>query len=138
MFNEFDKALIRRFDFVVDFNRYSKEDLLQIAEKMLDKFLTKVSLAKRDVRLFRKIMCLYERLPYPGELQNLIRTSVAFSDPDDGCDYFRRLYNNIVGGQLKTGKELQTLGFTVREIGFLQSKSKSGVARELKGEDVHA
>ena len=138
MFNEFDKALIRRFDFVVDFNRYSKEDLLQIAEKMLDKFLTKVSLAKRDVRLFRKIMCLYERLPCPGELQNLIRTSVAFSDPDDGCDYFRRLYNNIVGGQLKTGKELQSLGFTVREIGFLQSKSKSGVARELKGEDVHA
>ena len=87
-------------------------------QKMLDKFLTKVSLAKRDVRLFRKIMCLYKQLPYPGELQNLIRTSVAFSDPDDGCDYFRRLYNNIVKFSFRNRKVKHICSFDVS--GFLE------------------
>lgn len=133
MYKHFDKALTRRFDFVVDFNRYTQADLLQIAEKMLDKYLTKVSLANRDIRLFRKILGLMESLPNPGDLQNLIKSSIAFSDPEDGYDYFRRLYSVITNGRAMTSKELQEKGFTVREIGMLQAKSKSGVARELKG-----
>ena len=88
----FDKALIRRFDSVIDFERYSKEELLSIAEKMLDRYLDKLELANRDIRLFRKIMKLMPEIPYPGELKNLIKTSVAFSNPGDGMDYFRRLY----------------------------------------------
>lgn len=59
---------------------------------MLDRYLDKLKLANRDIRLFRKIMKLMSKLPYPGELKNLIRTSVAFSNPKDGMDYFRRLY----------------------------------------------
>ena len=58
LFQYFDKALIRRFDSVIDFNRYSQEDLLSIAEKMLDRYLDKLKLANRDIRLFRKIMKL--------------------------------------------------------------------------------
>ena len=27
LYKQFDKALLRRFDYIVDFNRYSKEDL---------------------------------------------------------------------------------------------------------------
>ena len=46
LFEHFDKALVRRFDFVVDFNRYSEEDLLMIAEKMLDRYLNKLKLEK--------------------------------------------------------------------------------------------
>lgn len=133
MFTSFDKALVRRFDYVVDFDRYSQSDLLQIAEKMLDRYLTKATLAKRDVRLFRKILALRKVLPYPGDLRNLIRSSIAFSDPEDGFDYFRRLYHTIVGESELTTKELQERGFTVREIGLLKARSKSGVARELKG-----
>ena len=34
---------------------------------------------------------------YPGDLKNVIRTSVAFSDIDDGMDYFRRLYDTVCG-----------------------------------------
>lgn len=132
MFESFDKALTRRFDFVVDFDRYSKEDLLVIAEKMLDRYLTKVSLANRDIRLFRKIMGLLETMPNPGDLQNLIRSSIAFSDPEDGFDYFRRLYLAVVSRCEISTKQLQDKGFTVREIGLLQARSKSGVARELK------
>ena len=33
LYKHFDKALIRRFDSVIDFNRYSKEDLMTISEK---------------------------------------------------------------------------------------------------------
>ena len=58
LFEHFDKALVRRFDFVVDFNRYSEKILLMIAEKMLDRYLNKLKLEKRDIRLFRKIMKL--------------------------------------------------------------------------------
>ena len=90
LYQHFDKALIRRFDSVIDFNRYSQEDILSVAEKMLDKYLDKLKLANRDIRLFRKIMKLMPQLPYPGELKNMIKTAVAFSDPNDDMDYFRR------------------------------------------------
>ena len=66
LFEHFDKALVRRFDFVVDFNRYSEEDLLMIAEKMLDRYLNKLKLEKRDIRLFRKIMKLNAKFQLTG------------------------------------------------------------------------
>ena len=56
LFERFDRALVRRFDFVVDFNRYTESDLLGIAEKMLNRYLAKANLGGRDVRLFRKIL----------------------------------------------------------------------------------
>lgn len=131
LFAYFDKALTRRFDFIVDFDRYSQDDLLEIAEKMLDRYLDKFKLANHDIRLFRKVLGLLNPIPLPGELQNLIKTSVAFSDPEDGMDYFRRLYISICHGKDFDAKALQEKGFTVREIGILTQKSKSGVGREL-------
>ena len=132
LFEHFDKALIRRFDSVIDFNRYSKEDLMDISEEYLNKFLTKFNLAKKDIRLFRKIMMLLSPLPYPGDLKNLIKTAVAFSNPDDELDYFRRLYYMVTGEKPEDIKRLQEQNFTVREIEILSKKPKSSVARELK------
>lgn len=133
LYNLFDKALVRRFDSVIDFNRYSNDDLMEIAEKILDRYLDKLKLANRDIRLFRKIMGLAVELPLPGELKNIIKTSVAFSDVDDGTDYFRRLYYAVCGEKPEDIKKLQEQGFTVREIEVLTKKSKSSVSRELKG-----
>lgn len=132
LYKYFDKALIRRFDSVIDFDRYTQEDLLTIAEKMLDQYLDKLKLANRDIRLFRKIMKLMPQIPYPGELKNLIKTSVAFSNPRDGMDYFRRLYYAVCNEKPEDLKKLQSQKFTVREIEILVGKSKSSVARELK------
>ena len=132
LYQHFDKALIRRFDSVIDFNRYSQEDLLSIAEKMLDRYLDKLKLANRDIRLFRKIMKLMPQLPYPGELKNLIKTSVAFSNPNDGMDYFRRLYYAVCNEKPEDLKKLQSQKFTVREMEILVGRSKSSVARDLK------
>ena len=95
LFEHFDKALIRRFDSVIDFNRYTEEDLMSIAEKMMDRYLNKFKMANRDIRLFRKIMNLLKTMPFPGELKNIIRTAIAFSNPEDDKDYFRRLYYAI-------------------------------------------
>lgn len=133
LYKYFDKALIRRFDSVIDFDRYTQEDLLMIAEKMLDQYLDKLKLANRDIRLFRKIMRLLPQIPYPGELKNLIKTSVAFSNPGDGMDYFRRLYYAVCNEKPEDVKKLQGQKFTVREIEILVGRSKSSVARDLKG-----
>ena len=132
LYDHFDKAIIRRFDSIIDFNRYEREDLLIIAEKMLDEYLQKFKLASRDIRLFRKIINLYEPIPYPGDLKNVIRTSIAFSNPKDGTDYFRRLYYAVCNEKPENLKKLQAQNFTVREIEILTQKSKSSVARELK------
>lgn len=132
LYEHFDKALIRRFDFVIDFNRYTKGDLMSIAEEFLNKFLVKFKLANKDIRLFRKIIGLMEPIPYPGDLKNIIRTAVAFSDPDDGMDYFRRLYYAVNGKQPQNLKELKSQKFTIREIEILSRIPRSTVARELK------
>ena len=75
---------------------------------------------------------MLDPIPYPGDLKNLIKTAVAFSDPDDGMDYFRRLYYAINNKQPQDLKELQSQKFTIREIEILSKISKSTVARELK------
>lgn len=131
LFKHLDKALVRRFDFVVDFNRYADNDLLDIAERMLDRYLNRIKLANRDVRLFRKIMGLLHPIPRPGDLQNLIRTAVAFSNPEDGTDYFRRLYSAITNGAPQNESTMKSQGFTIREIALLTNKSKSDVGRTL-------
>ena len=132
LYEHFDRALIRRFDAVIDFNRYGREDLLFIAEKMLDEYLQKFKLASRDIRLFRKIINLFDPIPYPGDLKNIIKTAVAFSNPADGTDYFRRLYYTVCSEKPEDLRKLYSEKFTVREIEILTQKSKSSVARELK------
>lgn len=132
LFYLFDKALSRRFDFIIDFNRYTPSDLLDIAEIMLNTFLQKFKIKGRDVRLFRKIISLMSPIPYPGDLKNIIRTAVAFSNPNNELDYLKRLFGEVNKGEMDL-KKLQEQGFTVREIETLTSISKSQVARELKG-----
>lgn len=36
-------------------------------------------------------------MPYPGELKNLLKTAIAFSDVNDEMDYFRRIYYSVCG-----------------------------------------
>lgn len=132
LIKSFDKALLRRFDTIVDFNRYSREDLMEISEIMLNSFLTKYKHVQKNITLFRKIMGLAETLPCPGEMQNLIKTSIAFSNPDDSYGYLIRLYQTVTGRAPDDIQVLKKQGFTVREIEALTKVSKSTVARGLK------
>ncbi|WP_242457175.1 ATP-binding protein [Treponema zioleckii] len=97
LFSNFDKALSRRFDTIIDFNRYTNDDLLEIADIILDYYLPKIKGAGKNKKLFRKIMALMPKLPYPGELKNLIKTSLAFSTIGEEFDYLVKLYKNITG-----------------------------------------
>lgn len=130
LFSHFDKALTRRFDFVVDFNKYSREDLIEISEIILNHYLTKFKSLGRNIRLFRKIISLMENIPYPGDLKNIIKISLAFSNPNDEYDYLRKLYSKVCNNT--NLKNLKEQGFTVREIEILTGISKSKVSRELK------
>ena len=132
LYDHFDKALIRRFDSVIDFNRYSREDLLEISEIILNYYLSKFKNAGKNIRLFKKIISSIDDIPYPGDLKNLIKTSLAFSNPNEEYDYLKRLYITISENKDMDLKTLRKKGFTVREIEILTGISKSQVSRELK------
>lgn len=133
LYNSFDKALTRRFDVIIDFDRYKQEDLIDIGEAILNELLFKFKFAGRNMKLFRKILSLMNEIPYPGELKNLIKSSLAFSDPSNEYDYLKKIYLNTCGNGLNMDlKSLQDKGFTVREIEILTGISKSQVSRELK------
>lgn len=137
LYKNLDKALIRRFDAVVHFDRYSREDLLDVSEAILNEYLPKFEKAGRDIKLFRKIMDLLTTIPYPGELKNIIRTSLAFSEPNSEFDYLKRLYSAVIlQEKIKelSIKELRDKGFTVRDIEKLTGIPKSNISRLLKEE----
>lgn len=136
LYSNFDKALTRRFDAIINFNRYSKEDLIEVAEYYYSSFIKNFKFISKDTRLFKKILKTADRLPYPGELKNIIKTSLAFSDVHIEHDYLRRLYNNLIGNLEQTNiAQLYTQGFTVREIEKLKGESKSTVSRKLNMEE---
>ena len=132
LYKHFDKAISRRFDAVVDFDRYTLEDLIEISERITEAMLSKFKFAKSNVKLLRKIVKIMTPVLMPGELKNSIKTSLAFSDSNNPYDYLRRLYVSLTGTTNIDLKELQSQGFTVREIELLTGVSKSQVARELK------
>jgi len=132
LIGQFDKALLRRFDSVINFNRYSKEELVEVAESILNELLVKFKFAGRNMRLFRKLFLTTNHIPYPGDLKNLIKTSLAFSDPNNEYDYLGKIYESIDSKNNTADlKALQSSGFTVREIEILTGVSKSQVSREL-------
>ncbi len=135
LFSAFDKALVRRFDACVNFDRYTQEDLAAIAEVILNELLPKFKNASRDMRLFKKVIGLCKELPYPGDLRNMIKASIAFSEPESEYDYLRRLYRQFSGESFASASKLQAQGFTVREMEKLTGISKSTLSRTLNGQD---
>lgn len=136
LFDNLDKALIRRFDATIDFDRYTPEDLIEVSDMILSSLLKQFKTVTRDRRLFKKIMSSTKKLPNPGDLRNLIRSSLAFSDPKDPDDYLKRLMRGLHNNRNLKVSELHKRGFTVREIEILTGISKSSVSRELSEDKV--
>ncbi len=133
LFKQLDKALSRRFDAVVNFDRYSKEDKYDIAEATFNSLSLKFKNIKRNMRLFKKIILLASKDISPAQMKNTIKISLAFSDQNSEFDYMNKLYTNLVGNKLDENL-LHKQGFTLREMEILLDKSKSQIARDLKGE----
>ncbi len=135
LYKSFDKAIIRRFDKIINFNRYSQEDLLDISVSILSEYIEKFPSAIRDIKLFKKIISTLDPIPYPGDLKNLIRTALAFSDSTNGYDYLTRLYETANNVNVKENiKKLQEQKFTIREIENLTGIPKSTISRGLNNE----
>lgn len=132
LFTSFDKALVRRFDAVINFDRYGHDDLEEIATIILNDFLQKFKIPERNTKLFKKILNLMDKIPLPGDLKNLLKISVAFSNPSVKFDYLKRLFNTITKEKNLDMQKLQSMGFTVRDIEILTGVSKSQVSRELR------
>lgn len=133
----FDKALLRRFDSVIEFDYYTREDLIEISEFILEEFLTKSKIKERNMKLFKKIMNLFDDIPYPGDLKNIIKTSVAFSDTTNSNDIYVRLLKVIVSENEANNIDfLKNKNFTLREIEALTKISKSQLSRMTKGSEV--
>lgn len=130
---DFDKAIIRRFDATVSFDRYSKNDLIEIADSLLSNYLKRADYLKRDMRLFNKILNNMETIPFPGDLKQIIKTSIAFSDNTCEYDYLRKFYLTINNNPDSIDiQDLKSKGYTTREIEILTRIPKSSVSRKLR------
>lgn len=135
LYQSFDKAIIRRFDKIINFNRYTNEDLVDVAVSILTEYIDKFPSAARDIKLFRKIIGNLDPIPYPGDLKNLIRTSLAFSNVNKPYDYLKRLYESANKVNIDENlKLLQKQTFTIREIENLTGIPKSTISRGLNNE----
>lgn len=134
LITNFDKAILRRFDAVVSFDRYSKDDLISVADSILTSYLKRATNSKQDIRLFNKILKNLDDIPFPGDLKQVIKTSIAFSDESNEYDYLRRIYLSLNGNPSTIDiQKLKDEGYTTREIEILSRMPKSSVSRKLRG-----
>lgn len=132
--SKMDTALQRRFDATINFNRYNNNDLIKIAEILLDYYAKQYNFCINGKNTFVKILKNVHKLPYPGELENIIKTSLAFSDPDNENEYLNLLMKNLYS-KIPDIKKLHTMGFSLREIETLTGQSKSNISRKLNMEE---
>ena len=131
-YDDIEQPLFKRFNFAVNFNRYAQEDLIEICEFYCDSFMAEFKGNRKAIRLLRKILNLPNNLPYPGELKNIVKRSIAFSDTSSEYAYLKQLYNDLIGKlTLKDISDLYLEGFTTREIEILKGVSKSTISRKL-------
>lgn len=133
LITSFDKALIRRFDAKISFDRYTRDDLVDIYCSIVQDFIKKSENVKADMRLFKKILITAKKLPLPGDMIQLIKTSIAFSDRSNEYNYLRRIYLELNDNIMSSIQELTDAGFTTREIEMITCIPKSSVSRKLKG-----
>lgn len=132
LFTNFDKAIVRRFDATVSFDRYSNDDLIEIADSLLSSTLKKNANSRQDMRLFNKILNNLKTIPYPGDLKQIIKMSVAFSSEANEYDYLRKIYFALNDNKEIDIQRLSDEGYTTREIEILSRIPKSSVSRKLK------
>ncbi|MBR1801886.1 AAA family ATPase [Candidatus Saccharibacteria bacterium] len=128
-----DRALMRRFDMVVDFDRYTKNDLIDLAIKMLLKEIKDQHKSINSIeKVSRKIFNLVDDMPSPGELKNLIRVTVALSEKNNSSSLLSELIKRMAIKISIDEKQLSDVGFTLREIEQITGISKSSVSRRIK------
>lgn len=136
LIDSFDKALLRRFDAKISFDRYTKDDLIDVSSEILQTLIKKSESSKTDMRLFKKILKNCKDIPYPGDMMQLIKISLVFSAEDNEFDYLRRFFLELNNNEKIDIQKLTQEGYTTREIEILTGIPKSSVSRKLR-EDIN-
>lgn len=130
---QLDRALVRRFDMTIDFDRYTKDDLAEVATQMLfAEFKKQHKRIDGIQRTVKKYFNLFTKLPNPGELKNSIRVATALYEKDDLPSLFSEMSRRISPSSILTEKGLREAGFTIREIEQVTGISRSSLSRKLK------
>lgn len=128
---ELDKALLRRFVARINFDVYSHDDLVNIGLHYYKYYCEKMEIACPYNSIIEKFLNSSLSLPNPGELKNMILTSLAFSDPKNVSEHLRRLFEELFQTHEMTDLTFlrEELGLTIREVEALTGISKSEVSR---------
>lgn len=128
--NNLDKALKRRFDYIVSFDVYN--DINEFGLNILKEY-KKTSFKPVELSLFKKIIKNIKKQVSPADLRNLFRISIAFSNEDDSFEYLRRIFIKLYSNDLLMDLSYlhNELGLTVREIEALTGVPKSSVSRKM-------
>ncbi len=130
-----DKAIKRRFDYSIDFNRYTKEALGEIAVNMVREMKDETS-KTGELKLVQKIVDNSLQDFSPAELRNFIKISLAFSDPNDPSGFYKRFFTKLYPASYLTDIDYlkNKVCLTLREIESLTGVPKSSIARMLNNE----
>lgn len=130
-----DRAIERRFDYSIDFNRYTKGILGEIAVNMVREMKDETS-KPGELKLVQKLVDNSLEDFSPAELKNYIKISLAFSDPNDSSSFYRRLFSKLYpSGCLEDFDYLKNhISLTLRETESLTGIPKSNIARVLNSE----
>ena len=131
LYESMDKALLRRFDAEISFDSYTRDDLLEIASSLYNSLIKENKDVDKDEKLFRKIVALSDPILNPGEMKNLIRSSIAFAGDDNPNRVYQILLRKIRPDLYNDLNGLANAGLTTREIAFLTGSSKSTVSRRI-------
>lgn len=133
--NQIDKAIKRRFDFEIDFDQYSSKDLSEIASSVVKEYKNG-DVSTFETKMIKKIALQLDDSFSPSEIRNVIKISLAFSNPNDKFDYLRRMYVNFFSkfnGGLDDVLTLKNkFRFTLREIEIITSIPIASLSRNIK------
>lgn len=132
LFDKLDEALLRRFEAVISFDRYSNRDLCEIADSYFHALFQEYTGFSYDARLVHKIINLSKQKLSPAELKNIIRLSVLLGG-DGKYDYLKGLFQRLCPSlNIDNIALLRENGFILSDIQKITSISKSTASRRLK------
>lgn len=128
--SQLDRAIKRRFDFVVNFDVYTQTFLSEIAVAMAREYNHGIN-SKTNSQILKKIVVCSECKISPSELRNIIKISFAFSDPNNQTDYLKRIFLKLYEPDMLDDVDFlySKLKLTYREIEILSGIPKSTAQR---------
>ena len=136
LFSSLDKALLRRFVAKINFDVYEKSDLVDVGSYYYKYYCDQIGVAETYIRIVKKLLLACDTLPNPGELKNIMMTSLAFSSNENPDEHIQRLFFALFGENCADNVKWlhDDLGMSLREMELVTGISKSELSRRLRDE----